>query len=311
MNGAAFDELYDRPTPYPEVPQHVDSPRIESEIPLEIHPSIEQRHNGQPSPASSRPPPPPVSTAQKEREAQKGREPSNLFGGVSNLAFTGELKAAVEARLGLPTGGGSGLLSMSYAPFFPTTSPGNQPVDLTKDVDYVLPSRKQANRLTKAYFKYIHPLEPFLEEKQFLDSYDHVFSGTLLNTDERIFISTLNVVFALATQFSDDRPAEQRDQASSAFFHRAWDILHQPNLLILESTCHELVPCLLLMASYLKCSNNPHQTFMIAGTAILVAQSLGLHRTDQSRPSNLKTRRAQHIWLCCIYTDRYISSPLP
>lgn len=236
------------------------------------------------------------------------RASSEAFGKVSNFAFTGELKAAVEARLGLCVGGGPGLISVTNAPFFSSGPRNSSTVGGSNDLDYVLPPRRHADDLVGFFWRHIHPLEPLLDESLIQSYYDALFAGTLVAADERLFVSLLNVIFALSTQLRESIDLEERNHTGGTYFQRAWNLIHYPNSVIWDHASLELVQCLLLMTSYLKCTNNPHQTWMVAGSAVLVAQSLGLHRMDQLSDQHIsERRRRQQVWLGCLYMDRYVS----
>ncbi len=172
-------------------------------------------------------------------------------------------------------------------------------------VNNVLPPRKHADHLMDIYWRYIQPLEPLLEQEHFSHSYQALFAGTSLDADERIFLSSLNTVFALSTQLQESLQPEQREEASNTYFHRAWALL-RPESIIWEPGSLELVRCLLLMSRYLQCTNNPHQTWMAVGSAVRIAQSLGLHipETTSSSPPSRDVNTRRQLWQCCVFVDR-------
>ena len=173
-------------------------------------------------------------------------------------------------------------------------------------INNVLPPRKHADQLMDIYWRYIQPLEPFLEQERFTRSYEALFAGCPIDCDERIFISTLNVIFALSTQIQECMEPQEREEASDTYFHRAW-ILLSPEAILWESGSLELIQCLLLMGRYLQCTNNTHQTWMAIGSAVRIAQSLGLHNIDNSSArSHSKDRQLNlQTWQCCIFMDRF------
>jgi hypothetical protein len=175
--------------------------------------------------------------------------------------------------------------------------------------DNVLPSRKHANYLIEIYWRHIQPLEPFLDRERFFHSYQALFAGSLFNEDKRIFVSTLNTIFAIATQLQGYLPREKREEASKTYFNQAWTLL-RPESIIWEPGSLELVQCLLLMGRYLQCTNNPHQTWMAVGSAVRIAQSLGLHLSDaaSSSPAARDSRLRLHLWKCCVFMDRFVSN---
>jgi hypothetical protein len=220
--------------------------------------------------------------------------------------FAGELKAAIDARYGLPSNARSILTPMTDAPLFGPLSRHQATDSNIYHVDNVLPPRKHADQLMDIYWRYIQPLEPFVVEERFIDSYKALFDGRSTNTDERIFISSLNAIFALATQIQECMEPRQREGASSAYFHRAWALL-RPETILWEPGSLEIVQCLLLLSRYLQCTNNPHQTWMAVGSAVRIAQSLGLHLPDITSTPAPKNERAirRQLWQCCIFMDRY------
>lgn len=231
---------------------------------------------------------------------------ADTYGSVSNVAFTGQLKAAVESRLGLPVGGGPKIMSVTNAPFFSSTTRNIQTTGATSDAELVLPPRRHADKLVDDFWHYLYPLEPFLDEPDFRKRYEDLFAGNLSGSEERIFISLLNVMFALVTQSYESIEPEQRIDTSATFFNRAWSLLHLPNFNIWDQASIELIDCLLLLTSYLKCTNNPYQTRMVAGTAVLAAQCLGLHRISLlSEYPVAKRKKCRQLWLACLYMDRY------
>lgn len=182
----------------------------------------------------------------------------------------------------------------------------------THHVDDVLPPRKQADHLVDMYWRYIQPLEPLLERERFSYSYQALFAGTSLNDDdERIFVSTFNIVFALSSQLEESTPPNQREETSNGYFHRAWALL-RPETIIWEPGSLDLVQCLLLMARYLQCTNNPHQMWMAVGSAVRIAQSLGLHipETSSSGLPSRDYRLRRQLWQCCVFMERCVNNPV-
>ncbi|AEO67154.1 uncharacterized protein THITE_10741, partial [Thermothielavioides terrestris NRRL 8126] len=230
--------------------------------------------------------------------------------GVVHGAFAGEVKAAIDARLGIaPSKRVIHSAPLSDAPLF----------DLRLDIDplpggidhNVLPQRRHADRLVDLFWQYIQPLEPMLEPGLFSRLYEAVFAGHPLqdHTDERIFLSTLNTVFALSTQLQENVPTEERNRAGNAYFRRAWALLRVETVLW-QAPSVELVQSLLLAARYLQCSSNPHQTWMAVGIAVRMAQSIGLDKASASvdDPSDRVPRSfKEQLWQCCVYMDRMTS----
>lgn len=227
------------------------------------------------------------------------------FGSGSSSTFAGQVKAAVDAR----SGGANQAQSPTATPMvdvslFPSVQAVADLDGLAGETVCELPPRKQADSFVHAYWSQVNPMLPVLSRPQFMCSYSALFSGTAVGTNERIFLSTVNAVFALAVQSQESLDLNTRERLSGRYFGRAHGLLHLP---IWETGSIELIQCLLIMSQYLQCTNKPHQTWMVAGAAVRLAQGLGLHSPElwsappQDDAAALKCR----VWRACIIMDRY------
>lgn len=250
-----------------------------------------------------RPRPPPASSEQTDEPEVRA-----VYCSCNSGAFAGEIKAAIDARLGLPSIGKLSLIPMTDAPLFGTLRRRQVSDKFENYIDNVLPPRRHADHLMDIYWQNLQPLEPILERESFSRSYQALFAGTSLEVDERVFLSSLNTVFALSTQVQENLEFQQRGEASNKYFDRAWTLL-RPEAIIWEPGSLELVECLLLMSRYLQCTNNPHQTWMALGSAVRIAQSLGIHTpvTSSLNSSSRISQRKRQLWQCCVFLDRGIS----
>ncbi|EFY98046.1 Zn(2)-Cys(6) zinc finger domain protein [Metarhizium robertsii] len=225
-----------------------------------------------------------------------------FFGSSSAGSFTSQIKAAVANRLGQaqPKPPRSGL-SLGVGNLNAPRRAG-----MHNSANEVLPPRRQADHLMNVYWFYVDPLYPFLDRRKWEQNYANLFAGTPIDTDEVIFVATLNIIFALATQLVESMEPENRDETSGVYFKRAKDLL---DLTFWDSGSLELVQYLLLMSQYLQSTNLPHQTWMIVGSAVRVAQSLGLHLPETSalQPTTSQRELLRRIWHGCVLMDRMVS----
>ncbi|KAK3297918.1 fungal-specific transcription factor domain-containing protein [Chaetomium fimeti] len=240
-----------------------------------------------------------------------GAQPAEPPSGVVHGVFAREVKAALDAKLGIPSAGRKAinLTPMKDAPLFDLRL-GAQPGDNIESSS-VLPHRRHADRLVDLFWKHIQPVEPILEPALFNRTYDALFAGRPLpnGADERIFLSILNAVFALSTQLHESLPADERNQVGNTYFRRAWALL-RVEAVLWEPGSVEVVQCLLLMARYLQCSSHLHQTWMAVGIAVRTAQSIGLDRPNSSSGDSLALvprHFREQLWQCCVYIDRMVS----
>ncbi|KAM0280229.1 hypothetical protein ACHAQH_004187 [Verticillium albo-atrum] len=127
-----------------------------------------------------------------------------------------------------------------------------------------------------------------------------------IDADERIFVASLNVIFALSTQLLEASTPQQREEQSSIYFQRAQDLLPMSPW---DAGSIDLVQCLLLTSQYLQSTDHPHQTWMVVGSAIRTAQGLGLHlpETSGDRIDLGERELLRRIWYGCVLMDRMVS----
>ncbi|KAL7908452.1 fungal-specific transcription factor domain-containing protein [Trichoderma velutinum] len=220
--------------------------------------------------------------------------------------FAGEVKAAIDAKFGGVSSGPLIAMPMSDAPLFELQLSSRRLGD--GHVDKVLPPRRQADQLLSTFWRCIHPVDYFLDEKRFCRSYELLFEGRDLEIEERVFIATLNIVFAFATQVQESIVAAERNEVANTYFQRAWNLL-RPESILWEPPSLEVVECLLLMSRYLQCTNNSHQAWMAVGSAIRIAQSLGIHlpKTSEAGTTSDQAHWRHHLWNCCVFADTSVS----
>lgn len=238
-------------------------------------------------------------------ERTEGYDGIRSYGNGLPSVFAGEVNAEVDARSGYRSTGKPNLIPMTDAPIFGFICHRRTPDSSAHHQDHVLPPRRHADYLMELYWRHIQPLEPFLDQERFIHSYQALFAGTPLNEDERTFVASLNTVFALSTQLQEGMEPIQREETSNTYFQRAWALLC-PETVMWGSGSLEIVQCLLLIARYLQCTSNPHQAWMAVGSAVRIAQSLGLHLSESFTASSpgRDSRMRRRLWECCVFMDR-------
>ncbi|KAH1550364.1 hypothetical protein KXX57_009540 [Aspergillus fumigatus] len=221
--------------------------------------------------------------------------------------FSFEIKAAVHERLGLPSSKKRCPILLADAPLFGLLSLSRTTDLAVSPADNVLPPRKHADRLLSLYWQCLDPLEPLLDQRSFSAAYQALFDGSEMEYDEQIFICTLNLVFALSTQLQESISSEQRNSASQIFFLRAWHLL-DPEVVLWQAGSLEIVQCLLLLTKYLQCTPNLQQTWMALGSAVRIALSIGLDRSERNLSgSDRGNQVARDVWQQCVFMDRSLS----
>lgn len=234
---------------------------------------------------------------------EDGEATRQYFGSSSAGSFTRQIRGAIDARLGIPA-----TKATDPAPAPNLHGPGPPPRDGTIDhtLDYTLPLRENADLLVDMYWHYVDPLYPFLDRETCHGAYEGIWAaGNPVTPDKRIFLSTLFVIFALSTQLIESLDPDRRDNSSEGYFRQAEGLL---KLNVWDLGSLELVQCLLLMSQYLQSANNPHPTWMIIGTAVRTALSLGLHlgRTSEGVGDVRERELLRRLWHGCVLMDRCV-----
>ena len=186
--------------------------------------------------------------------------------------------------------------------------------DLIEKVPISLPSNQEADALVEGYFTGVHSLYPFLHRGSFETRYSRVWTGSTdgqprLDSEDRIFYSLLNAVFALGVHFTPSILPQDRARHSELYFNRAMGML---NFGILAEGSIELVQTLLLLGQYLQSTDMPGLCWNIVGLAIRVAQSIGLHiprhtTSSLDRSTILMNELRKRLWCGCLTLDRVMA----
>lgn len=220
--------------------------------------------------------------------------------------FAGQVAAVIDERAGFIPQATAYLVPLVDAPLFGDLE---LPVRCsTLSISTELPSQKRADQLADIYWRHINPAEPILDRQQFSQLYAASYSksGVSLRTDPHIRLSILNLVFAIAVQRQECTPFDERNEEGNTYFQRAWALLPAESILW-EPGSLERVQCLMLMNRYLHCTNNQQKTWMTAGLAMRIAQTMCCHfpETPSTKDASDNERLKRKVWASCVALDRY------
>lgn len=225
--------------------------------------------------------------------------------------FAGQVAAAIAARAGVaPPATSANLVPFVDAPLFGeieldslhSAASSSDPLELH------LPPRAYADRLIGIYWQHVHPIECILDREQFFLNYDSLYclsDEDLQHPDQAIRLSMLYVVIAVAIQRQEATALQRRDEEANGYFLLAWRLL-RPETILWKPGSVELVQCLMLINRYLHCTNNQHKTWMTAGMAVRVAQSIGCHLPETLSAKRFDPDRQlkKRVWVSCVAFDR-------
>ncbi|KAJ9640876.1 hypothetical protein H2204_003165 [Knufia peltigerae] len=232
-----------------------------------------------------------------------------FFGNSSAGTFMQHVKKVVLQKVGATQQQPSraSLVHEDFSP--PRTLPASgHTTKRPEPVDYVLPTRRKADSLVSAYWRYVHVLYPYLDKLEIEGDYERLWksdegNGSII-ADERAFMCLLNAMFALASQFDEQSPIEERQRSGHVFCTRARELSD-----IVETGTIRSVQSFLILGQYFQSTSEPHSCWIFVGLAVRTAQSLGLNWPETSeRCADIKTRELlRKTWHACVLMDRTLS----
>lgn len=242
-----------------------------------------------------------------DEEQDEGLDPNRTYY-TPHCRFDGKVREAVAAndqRAGLPPPAISNLVPFVDAPLF-----GELDLDsrtISRDFVAHLPHRRRANELISIYWQNVDSVEPVLDRDQFFYDYEAswIRPWDLLLADHEIWLSILNIVFALAVQRQESIPAGERDAEANLYFQRAW-VLLRPEKFLWKPGTVQVVQCLMLMNRYLHCTSHQQKTWMTGGLALRISQNMNCQAPDVSLSPNpeMEREKRQKVWASCVALDR-------
>ncbi|KAJ5731796.1 uncharacterized protein N7483_006304 [Penicillium malachiteum] len=255
-------------------------------------------------------PPTPATLESRSRPESLGDDNSNqdrtYYTGHGR--FAGQVAAAIDERAGFVSPCTPYQVPLMDAPLF-------ENLDLsvrcsTFPISTELPSQTCADQLVEVYWEYVDPAEPILDRQQFLKYYDSLYSNSSLPLciEPSIQLSILNLVFALAVQRQEYIALAKRSEEGNNYFRRGWDLFPAESILW-DAGSVEQVQCIMLMNRYLHCAGNQQKTWMTAGLAMRIAQTICCHLPESSSAKGMgdDARLKRKVWASCISLDRCVS----
>ncbi|KAM0420552.1 hypothetical protein ACHAPT_011721 [Fusarium lateritium] len=226
-----------------------------------------------------------------------------FFGSSSAASFMRQINTAIDVRLGRSQA--SADLNSAH-PSKPGVSTSSETKVYIDPLAYTLPQRSFADSLLQDYYRLVWVILPVHDWTIFREAYKSVWLGSGSSIPEHVLYCMINLAFALGSQFSQAVPPSDRREMGQTFWKRA-HMLFDPRLN--EGASLEGVQCLLLMGLFLQSTCESHQCWMTVGSAIRMAQSLGLHLSSSARKNEgvREVEIARRVWHGCVFMDRVLS----
>ncbi|KAF7915571.1 hypothetical protein BELL_0497g00010 [Botrytis elliptica] len=230
----------------------------------------------------------------------------SLYGGSSTIALVSQVRQAASDQA-VP-------INEPHSPLIDNLPQPHGEVEILYQQDFanfILPQRQQADEFINCYWEFVHPVFPLLDLQTFNATYEKLWvssPGKGLDGDElneTIFHATLNLVFALGCQYSEDVPPQRKSSYADELYRRSRRLL---NFEILDALQLSLVQLFLLTGVYLQSTEHANRCWNVVGLAIRTAQGLGLNTENNShRTSQLSYEIKRRVWHCCTLLDRLLA----
>lgn len=178
---------------------------------------------------------------------------------------------------------------------------------------FVHPVRRKADDFLHCFWEFIHPVFPVVYKTSFIAKYEKLWipaTAELVvehedDEAEALFLSSLNLVFALGCQFSTMIQDSQRRSTADDFYKRSRRLYIFD---ILDSRSIASVQMLLLAGIYLQSTPDANRCWNSIGLAVRLAQSQGLHldNTGRKPESQLTCQIRRRVWHTCVMLDMYV-----
>jgi hypothetical protein len=160
------------------------------------------------------------------------------------------------------------------------------------------------------YFKYRHPLHPYLHEQSFRQHYERLWIGQDITDDDPTESSLarlglVNMVFTFGN-IDESHGSAIILHCRAMYFKRAQKLVFST---LLRGATIDMVQALLLMGHYLHNVLELNNCWTVLGLAIRMAQGLGLHLSAETQGFDLIEQEVRkRTWWGCFVLDRLLSA---
>lgn len=193
---------------------------------------------------------------------------------------------------------------------------------------YEMPPPETAQHLFNSYITRVHPTFPVVGRTNLTNQFHRFFSGAIATRPPEKWLAILNLIFAIAAQYSHLVKAEwEADERDHLIYFTRARLLSINSETMFQHPDLQHIQILALMSFYLMCISQINRAWVINGSAIRAACAIGMNIRNESPElkDSLKEIRYRVWWalytlehrLCgmtgrvnCIL-DEHCTTPLP
>ena len=175
----------------------------------------------------------------------------------------------------------------------------------------MLPRRPVADSLLNSFFTFAHDFLPIFHRPAFQRRYESLWvssaparpSGQHEKFEDGVFLSTLNVCFALGSLFSELIANDDRESTGDEYYQRSRALT---NFDICDYSSLSTVRLQLVTGLYLQTTPHASRCWNVVGMAIRLAQDLGLHKdpSGHAQSDSVEVEMKRRVWYSCSVMDR-------
>ncbi|KAI1628069.1 fungal-specific transcription factor domain-containing protein [Exophiala viscosa] len=169
---------------------------------------------------------------------------------------------------------------------------------------YRLPSRPSLDEFVKAYFRYVHPHQPILDEGDFWRAYTRPLASSRKTFSIFVFQAMLFAACTFVPFSTIDRLGFSSFQTARAtFYRRAKALFHiDSNRDTLSSAQGAL-----LLTYYVSASDAKVNSHWLSN-AICLAKLADAHQSEGLKTTSIERRtQLKRLWCCCLLRDRILA----
>jgi hypothetical protein len=174
----------------------------------------------------------------------------------------------------------------------------------------MIPHRSMADSLLHSFFTFAHEFLPIFNKPIFEERYERLWTSIILikpqtpheKLEDDVFLSTLNVCFALGSPFSPMIPDEDCDTTSDEYYERSRTLI---NFDVRDYSSLSTVRLQLVTGLYLQTTSHSTRCWNVVGTAIRLAQDLELHKdhSGYEKSDQVDVEMNRRLWHSCVTMD--------
>lgn len=177
-------------------------------------------------------------------------------------------------------------------------------VTFERRVHKKLPPWSQALALVKEFFDEEHTALPLFHEPSFMILLGRQYSDR--PPDNPAWWASINAVLAIATRRRAEQSQETSTESDAAWGYAA-NALGAVLEIMMRNTQLISVQALLIIAVFFIGTPNPQPSFMLTGSALRLAHSIGLHKGNCDLISGpVEKETGNRVFWCALALDRYI-----